>query len=138
MIHLGTSMRAKARLIVALVVLAVGLAMIADDLAAQRQGPTRIALKDGRKVDAADGAAKAIAGLVSDRLGLGAELAPAEAAAALGAMGAAALGEQVERFLTGCDFVRFASGTGADAQRLLLEAEGILAALARQRDGKAA
>ena len=46
MIHLGTSMRAKARLIGALVVLAVGLAMIADDLAAQRQGPTRIALKD--------------------------------------------------------------------------------------------
>ena len=46
MIHLGTSMRAKARLIVALVVLAVGLAMIADGLVAQRQGPTRIALKD--------------------------------------------------------------------------------------------
>ena len=46
MIHLGTSMRAKARLIVALVVLAVGLAMIADGVVAQRQGPTRIALKD--------------------------------------------------------------------------------------------
>ena len=95
-----------------------------------------MALAAGRGVDAADAAAKAIAGLVSDRLGLGAELAPAEAAVALTSVGEAELGGRVERFLTGCDFVRFASGSAADAQRLLREAEALLAPLARQQAGK--
>ena len=88
------------------------------------------ALTARRPVEAIDGAAKAIAGLVSARLGLGAELAPAEAGHAVASTGDAELAARVERFLSACDFGRFASAGTTDAPRLLAEARALIPLLA--------
>jgi hypothetical protein len=106
-------------------------ALAAPGLARRRLAEATDALHRGRTVEAADGAARAIAGLVADRLGLGAALAPAEAAAALVAAGEVELAEKVERFLSACDLARFASGSEADTRRILSDAEKILSPLTR-------
>lgn len=98
--------------------------------ARKRIATAAAALAQRRPVEAIDGAARAITGLLSARLGLGAELAPAEASRAVASGGDADLARRVERFLSDCDFARFASAGAVDAQRLLEEARALVPLLA--------
>ncbi len=107
----------------------------AEAQAKSRLRQARSHARDGRLVPAADAAARAVAGLVSDRLLLGAELSASEAAAAVAANGDAELGERVGRFLQECDFTRFASGAAQPSTptSLVDDAERLVARLARLR-----
>ena len=94
--------------------------------AKKRLAQAQSALAARRHVDAADAASKAVSGLVSDRLGLGAELAPAEAGRAIADAGQPELARRVERFLSDCDFARFAAAGATQVPRLLEEARALL------------
>lgn len=94
----------------------------------------KAALASGDALGASDAAARAVAGVVSDRLHLGAELSPGEAAGALVAASAPALAAEVERLLSDCDVARFASGTGAvAAKELVARAESLVTQLLAAR-----
>jgi hypothetical protein len=103
----------------------------APALAKKRLALAAGALGQRRSVEAVDGAAKAITGLLSARLGLGAELSPAEAGQAVASAGDPVLARRVALFLSECDFGRFASTGAADAPRLLDEARNLVPLLAR-------
>jgi hypothetical protein len=95
--------------------------------AKHRLAEARAAVKAGNPAGAADLVARAVAGFVSDRLQLGAELAPAEAGRALAASSRPDAADRASRLLSDCDFIRFgSSGTGDDATRLADEAEALL------------
>jgi hypothetical protein len=102
--------------------------------ARQRLREARVALAAGKTLDAADSIARAVAGLVADRLRMGAELSPAEARGALEQAGHEELGRDAEALLMECDFARFAStSAGVDLAALLRRGEALVAPLARVR-----
>lgn len=81
--------------------------------ARERLQEARKALAEGKTAAVADAIARAVSGVVSDRLDLGAHLAPGEAAAALAGAGAGQLAADVSGILDECDVLRFASGTAS-------------------------
>lgn len=107
----------------------------ASKRAKERLREARAALGSGKDVAAADAVSRAVSGVVSDRLQLGAQLAPGEAAAALVSSGLPHLAVEVERLLHDCDIARFASGasSGADPADLVKRGDKLVGKLVSAR-----
>lgn len=88
-----------------------------DPLARRREAAAKVALARLRESGGPDGAARAVAGFVADRLSLPAATAtPAEVARLLEERGGASLAAETRDFLEECDRLRFARAAGAGAE----------------------